>query len=73
MTAMILPFPSRPVDAERLALLGQTVAKALPLPERDAELELLLKMGARLLDNLNDAALDHWLARVTAWEGQKQR
>jgi hypothetical protein len=74
MTATILQFPKRTDDAERLALVGNMLTSAVPLPDRDMELDMLLAIGGKLLDNLNAyrqpdctgmvAELDAWVARL---------
>lgn len=67
MSATIIAFPSRKLDSERLDLTAQSLAAAIPVPASDPELDLLLKIGGKLLDNLNDfQAIDCWLARVDA-------
>ncbi len=69
MTATILQFPKRTTDAERIALAGSALQAAIPLPSKDAELDLLLQIGGKLLDNLNDfEAVDCWLVRLDQWE-----
>jgi hypothetical protein len=69
VTATILQFPKRTTDAERIALAGSALQAAIPLPSKDAELDLLLQIGGKLLDNLNDfEAVDCWLVRLDQWE-----
>lgn len=75
MAATILHFPQRKADAERLALIGSMIASTIPMPERDMELDMLLQIGGKLLDNLNDyrrpdcsGLMDRWLDRLDAWE-----
>ncbi|WP_156359715.1 hypothetical protein [Sphingomonas sp. Leaf28] len=69
MSAQIIPFPHRKPDADRLALVGENVKTALPIAASDPELDLLLQIGGKLLDNLNDyQAIDVWLARLDAFE-----
>lgn len=71
MTATILQFPKRTADAQRLADVGELLKAAHPVAPRDAELDLLLQIGGKLLDNLNDhTAIDCWLVRLDAWEGR---
>jgi len=71
MTATILQFPKRTTDAERLADVGELLKAAHPLAQRGAELDLLLQIGGKLLDNLNDyTAIDCWLVRLEAWEAR---
>lgn len=72
MTAQIIPFPSRTLDAKRLAWVGAVLNAAVPLPQAaDPELDMLLKIGSKLLDNLNDfEAVDCWLVRLDEWEGK---
>lgn len=77
MTAQIIPFPSRRADAERLALVGKQLKDALPIAPRDAELDLLLQIGSKLLDNINDyeavdcsGLMDQWLDRLDKWDAQ---
>jgi hypothetical protein len=64
----VLHFPKRKADAERLALVGAALQAAIPLPKHDPELDLLLTIGAKLLDNLNELELDRWLGRINKWE-----
>ncbi len=72
MTATILAFPSRKQNEERLAQVGESLRVATPLPSRDPELDLLLQIGGKLLDNLNDhVAVDCWLARLDQWEANR--
>lgn len=72
MTAQIIPFPSKPIDAERLALLGEQIKNAVPVAPRDAELDLLLQIGGKLIDNIMDyEAVDCWLVRVDEWTAVK--
>jgi hypothetical protein len=69
MSATIIQFPTRIVDGERLALAGSALQAAVPLPSKDAELDLLLQIGGKLLDNLNDCeAVDCWLVRLDQWQ-----
>lgn len=75
MTAQIILFPSKPEDRERLALVGAALKDAMPLPPRDLELDMLLQIGGKLLDNLNgyqrpdcSGLMDAWLDRLDAWD-----
>lgn len=71
MTATILQLPKRTTDAERLADVGELLKTAHPLAQRDAELDLLLQIGGKLLDNLyNYKHRDCWLVRLDAWESR---
>lgn len=71
MTAQIIPFPTRGAD-ERLAQVGQLMKTAVPVPtSADPELDMLLKIGGKLLDNLNDfEAVDCWIVRLEEWEAK---
>lgn len=73
MTAQIIPFPLRTVDAERLAQAGELIKKAVPVPtSADPELDMLLQIGGKLLDNLNDfEAVDCWIVRLEEWEAAR--
>lgn len=68
MTATIHAFPTRTVDRERLALVGETLKVAVPIASSDAELDLLIQIGGKLLDNLNERELDRWLRRVDTFD-----
>lgn len=68
MTATIPAFPTRTVDRERLALVGETLKVAVPITTRDAELDLLIQIGGKLLDNLNERELDRWLRRMDTFD-----
>lgn len=46
------------------------LTSALPPPQPSSELERLLESADALLHNLNDDALDGWLARLEAWEAK---
>lgn len=77
MTAQIILLPSRPADRERLALVGGMLKDALPIPTRDLELDMLLQIGGKLLDNLNDyqrpdcsGLMDAWMDRLDAWDAK---
>jgi hypothetical protein len=77
MTAQIIFFPGKPADRERLALVGRMLKDAIPTPVRDLELDMLLQIGGKLLDNLNDyqrpdcsGLMDAWLDRIDAWEAK---
>lgn len=77
MTATILRFPKRTTHAERLALMGNLLTQAVTMPDRDMELDMLLAIGGKLLDNLNDytrpdcsGLLDNWLTQLDSWEGR---
>ena len=80
MTATILHFPVRKVDADRLALVGTILSDAVPMPDRDTELDILLTIGGKLLDNRSDyqapdcqglvAELDAWVARLDQWDSK---
>lgn len=81
MTAQIIAFPTRKPDAERLALLASNIDAAIPLPKVDPELDLLLQIGAKLIDNLNDYTrpdcrgliddqLDAFLVRLDKWDAR---
>ncbi len=54
MTATILPFPARPVDGARLAIVGGALRDAIPLASKDAELQLLIQVADKLIDNMRD-------------------
>lgn len=68
MSAKIIPFTPRKQSKEQLALMGETLRQAVALPPRDAELDLLLQIGGKLLDNLNEQELDRWVGRIDTWE-----
>lgn len=68
MTATIHAFPTRTADRERLALVGETLKVAVPITSSDAELDLLIQIGGKLLDNLNERELDRWLRRVDTFD-----
>jgi len=69
MTAQVIAFPTRTPDHDRLALVGEALKVATPIAPRDAELDLLLQIGGKLLDNLNDyTVVDCWLVRLDQWE-----
>lgn len=81
MTAQIIPFPSRAIDAERLADVADRLKSAIPLPtSADMELDMLLQIGGKLLDNLNDykrpdcsGLMDSWIERLDQWEAKTAR
>ncbi len=68
MSAQIIAFPTRTADRERLALVGGTLKVAVPITTRDSELDLLIQIGGKLLDNLNERELDRWLRRVDTFD-----
>lgn len=78
MTAQIIPFPSRAIDANRLAHVGERLKSAIPLPtSTDMELDMLLQIGGKLLDNLNDytrpdcsGLMDAWVDRLDKWDAK---
>ena len=78
MTAQIIPFPARAIDAERLADVADRLKTAITLPtSADLELDLLLQIGGKLLDNLNDytrpdcsGLMDDWIERLDKWEAK---
>ncbi|WP_293965738.1 hypothetical protein [Sphingomonas sp.] len=71
MTATIIAFPHRTINLQRLALVGTALRDAIPIAPRDAELDLLLTIGGKLLDNLADhTAVDCWLVRLDEWEAK---
>jgi hypothetical protein len=72
MSAKIIPFTPRKQDNEHLTLTGQNLRQAVAVPSRDAELDLLLQIGGKLLDNLEvHKAIDCWLVRLDAWEERR--
>ncbi len=75
MTAQIIPFPSRNVDAERLTRAGEVMRRAVLVPtSADPELDMLLQIGGKLLDNLDDfEAADCWIVRLEEWEAKNGR
>lgn len=66
--AVIIKFPQRVSDAQRLTELGQMLTSALPHASPSSELDTLLEGAAQLLDDLNEAELDKWLTRLDHWE-----
>jgi hypothetical protein len=71
MNAQIIAFPNSPSDEARLAIVAGALQQAIPLSNRDAELQLLIQMGDRLLGQLDDnAAIDSFLARLDMWDAQ---
>lgn len=71
MNAQIILFPTKPVNEARLAILAGALQQAVPLPNRDVELQLLVQMAERSLAQLDDdAALDGFLARLDKWDTQ---
>ena len=71
MTAQIITFPTKPVNEARLAILSGALQQAMPLPNRDVELQLLLQMAEHSLAQLDDsAALDGFFARLDMWDAQ---
>ena len=68
MSAKIIPFTPRKQDNEHLALTGENLRQAVAVPSHDAELDLLLQIGGKLLDNLNEQELDRWMGRIDTWE-----
>lgn len=68
MNAQIIPFPTKAANEARLAILAGALQQAVPLPNRDVELQLLGQMASRLLDQLDDDdAVDAFLARIDLW------
>ncbi|TCP92770.1 hypothetical protein C8J42_102546 [Sphingomonas sp. PP-CE-1A-559] len=71
MTAQIITFPTKAANEARLAVLAGALQQAVPLPNLDVELQLLLQMAERSLAQLDDsAALDGFLARLDIWDAQ---
>lgn len=78
MSATIIDFPSRPADRQRLASVALHLSSAIPLPDReDMELSMLLAIGGKLLDNLQDyqrpdcsGLMDEWLDRLDRWDAR---
>jgi hypothetical protein len=68
MTAVILQFPRRTTDVERLALLASNLQRAIPLPTRDVLLDRLMREGAALVEKMDEQRLDEWLDDLDAWE-----
>jgi hypothetical protein len=72
MTAQIILFPGKPADRERLAMVGRLLSDVIPMPARDLELDMLLAMAGKLIDNLNDyQAADVWLVRFALSDATK--
>lgn len=71
MRAQIITFPTKPVNEARLAILAGALQQAVPLPNRDVELQLLLQMAERSLAQLDSSApLDGFLDRLDMWDAQ---
>ncbi|WP_343545700.1 hypothetical protein [Sphingomonas paucimobilis] len=78
MSAQVIPFPTRAIDAERLADVADRLKTAIPLPtSADLELDMLLQIGGKLLDNLNDytrpdcsGLMDEWVERLDKWDAK---
>ena len=81
MTAQIIRFPLRAIDADRLADVAERLKTAIPLPtSADMELDILLQIGGKLLDNLNDytrpdcsGLMDSWIDRLGQWDAKAAR
>lgn len=71
MTTAIIQFPQKASDTQRLAELGLMLASALPQSPPSSELDTLLERAVELLDNLDEPALDAWLARLNDWEAKR--
>ena len=71
MSAQIIVFPDRVIDRGCLALVGWALVGTMPITSSDAELDLLIQIGGKLLDKLNDdMAIDCWLAMLDRRETQ---
>lgn len=84
MTATILQFPTNKLNEERLTRVGDLVKSAVPVPTTtDLELDMLLQIGGKLLDNLDDYVMpdcsglidrtDDFVVRLDRWEAKNAR
>lgn len=79
MSADIIAFPRKPVDQARLAIVGGSLRDAIPLADRDAELQLLIQVADKLVQNMrdyvrpdcSDLMFDSFLVRLDQWDERK--
>lgn len=71
MSAEVIAFPSKPVDEARLALVGGALRDAIPLASKDAELQLLIQIADRLVDNIVDYEVDCFIVRLDQYDARK--
>lgn len=71
MTAQVIAFPTKPIDDERFAMVGGALRDAVPLASKDAELDLLVQIADRLVDNIVDYEVDCFIVRLDQYEARK--
>jgi hypothetical protein len=70
MAAQIIEFPRKPINEARLALVGGALQQAIPLADKDTELQLLITVADRLIGNMVEYQLDEFLVRLDKWDAR---